>query len=109
MYVLNCNTGIEDKAVLFVDYYLTHVLESLPAFVSQVEVFDNGLVIEGHPEIHIHPNSLRSVPLSFGEAGNPFQASFQGSGIRHASEALHPERRYAILRSVLFSSCVCSL
>ena len=42
LYVLKCKTGIEDKSLLFVDYYLTHVLESLPAFVSQVVLFEDG-------------------------------------------------------------------
>ena len=38
LYVLRCKTEIEDKSLLFVEYYLTHVLVSLPSFVSQVYV-----------------------------------------------------------------------
>ena len=108
LYVLRCKTGIEDKSLLFVDYYLTHVLVSLPAFVSQVYVSTNGLVLEGHAKVHIHPDSLRSVSLPFHEAGNPLQASLPGAGVRHPAEPILAERRYADLRSVQLHSCVCS-
>ena len=108
LYVLRCKTGIEDKSLLFVDYYLTHVLVSLPAFVSQVYASENGLELEGHSEVHIHPDSLRPVSLSFREAGNPLQASLPGAGVRHSAEPILAERRYADLRSVHLSSRVCS-
>ena len=71
MYVLRCKTGIEDKSLLFVDYYLTHVLVSLPAFVSQVRIIIKSLALEGHSEVHIHTDYLRSVSLPFCEAGDP--------------------------------------
>ena len=105
--MLSCKTGIEDKSLLFVDYYLTHVLVSLPAFVSQVCFSVNGLALEGHPEVHIHPDALRSVSLPFHEAGNPLQASLPGAGVRHPAEPILAERRYTNLRSIHLSSRVC--
>ena len=107
LYVLSCKAGIEDKSLLFVDYYLTHVLVSLPAFVSQVHFSVNGLGLEGHSEVHIHPDALRSVSLPFCEAGNPLQASLPGAGVRHAAEPILAERRYADLRPVYLSSRLC--
>ena len=108
LYVLSCKTGIEDKSLLFVDYYLTHVLVSLPAFVSQVRIIIKSLGLEGHSEVHIHPDSLRPVSLSFREAGNPLQASLPGAGVRHPAEPILAERRHADLRPVHLSSRVCS-
>ena len=108
LYVLRCKTEIEDKSLLFVDYYLTHVLVSLPAFVSQVRIIIKSLGLEGHSEVHIHPDSLRSVSLPFRKAGNPLQASLPGAGVRHPAEPILAERRYADLRAVHLSSRVCS-
>ena len=108
LYVLRCKTEIEDKSLLFVDYYLTHVLVSLPAFVSQVRIIIKSLALEGHSEVHIHTDSLRPVSLSFRKARDPLQASLPGAGVRHSPEPILAERRYTDLRPVHLSSRVCS-
>ena len=38
LFQVSSKTEIEDKAVLSVEYLLTHVLEPLPAVVSQVQI-----------------------------------------------------------------------
>lgn len=106
LYTVHSSDKISNKFVFFVNYYLTHVYVPLPATITQVAILTRFHAARD-PQIRVRPRSLRSVSLSFPEAGNPLQSPRLHPVLLHRAHSQLQERRNAHLRSLHLRFSVC--